>query len=372
MLAVLLSVGGLGCRPNPSIVEIRGRTMGTTYLVKVAGSSELTAEHLQAQIDQVLESVNDQMSTYRPESEISRFNRSDSTEWFPVSPETATVVQFAQQVSGSSDGLFDVTVAPLVNAWHFGPQRGVQPAIDSLPAASGDLPADDQIGVPSAEELSEIRKTVGYQNLEVRRSPPALRKRIPGLSVDLSAIAKGHGVDRVFERLMELGVQQFFIEIGGEVRCHGTRPDGLAWQVAIETPDELSGGLWRIVPLRSGEAMATSGDYRNYFIVDGRRYSHTINPQTGRPIEHDVASVSVLADNCMAADAWATALNALGSVRGLQLAEKQKIEVLFIRRLADGFSAEGSNRLIRNPTASRGATDLDRRLTDEPANRTAR
>jgi len=337
-LACCFGITQVGCRPAPSMLELHGRTMGTTYTVKAVAVDGVSSSQLQQAVEKTLESVNDQMSTYRPESEISRFNASRSTDWFSVSPETASVVEFAQRLSAISGGRFDITVAPMVNAWHFGPQLSSK--------NDSELPPDDGQSAPSPEQLEKLRKLVGYQRLDVRLDPPALRKDVPELSIDLSAIAKGHGVDRVLATLEDLNIRQAFVEIGGEVRCAGTRPDGRPWQVGIERPEELASGVWRIVALNDGQAMATSGDYRNsYVATNGQRVSHTIDPFTGRPLEHSVASVSVVADNCMAADAWATALNVLGPEQGLRLASEQGLDVLMILRDGPRLTARGVGRL---------------------------
>ena len=207
-------------------------------------------------------------------------------------------------------------MGPLVNAWSFGPEPRTQ-------------------SVPSAAALAELHQSVGFDKLEVRRDPPAIRKSVPGLQVDLSALAKGHGVDRVVELLDSLGASNVFVEIGGEVRTSGDK-NGEWWRVGIQLPDAVRDSVMIAHPMSTDsgkdEAMATSGDYRNYFVVDGQRYSHTLDPRTGKPVDHDLASVSVIAPSCMAADAWATAINVVGKERGLELAESHNLAVLVVSR----------------------------------------
>lgn len=315
---------------EPPMLELRGTTMGTSYLVKIFDPPDFE-DDVRFAIDAELRRVNDQMSTYLESSELSRFNRSESTDWFEVSAETARVVEFAQQVARLTDGAFDVTVGPLVNAWSFGPDRGER-------------------SVPDADQLEQIRQSVGYQKLEVRTQPPALKKAVPELQVDLSALAKGHGVDRVVELLDSLGAEDVFVEIGGEVRTSGDK-NGTWWRVGIQMPDAARDSVMIAHPMSTDdgedEAMATSGDYRNFFVVDGKRYSHTIDPRSGRPVEHDLASVSVVAESCMAADAWATAINVVGRERGLELARSQNLDVLLVSRDGQRLSLSGTGALAR-------------------------
>lgn len=292
--------------------------MGTRYSIKVERlPPALTPETLKAGIDEALEELNDQMSKYRPESEISRFNRWKSRDWFPVSGETAHVVEQALEISRATGGAFDVTVGPLVNLWGFGPDR-------------------KERHIPGGKEIEEALQQTGYRHLEVRRSPPALRKKIDAIQVDLSAIAKGFGVDLVATRLMELGITDFLVEIGGEIRTGGVKADGSPWTLGIEKP--LAGKTEILKRLKvSQAALATSGDYRNFITHQGKRLSHTIDPRTGRPVAHALGSVTVLASSCMLADAWATALMVLGPEAGFEKARSENLAAHFIVREDDGF-----------------------------------
>ncbi|MEM6979018.1 MAG: FAD:protein FMN transferase, partial [Planctomycetota bacterium] len=261
--------------------------------------------------------------------EISRFNASASTDWFPVSPETAQVVSFALEISETTGGAFDVTVGPLVNLWSFGPES-----------------RDRQL--PSSDAISDAKRNVGYRHLHARLEPPAIRKDLPELEVDLSAIAKGHGVDRIVALLTSAGssrapVEDVFVEIGGEVRVTGSK--GITqWKVGIQTPDSIAPSILAAVPLED-DAMATSGDYRNFFEVDGKRFSHTIDPITGSPVSHQLASATVIAPTCMAADAWATALTVLGPDRGRDLIAANNLNVLLVQRDDDDFTLTGTGLL---------------------------
>ncbi|QDV44416.1 Thiamine biosynthesis lipoprotein ApbE precursor [Stieleria neptunia] len=325
-----------------TIREYRGKTMGTLYMVKVAGAETLDDQTLRFAIDAELRRVNDQMSTYLKSSEISRFNRSTSTEWFDVSVEFAQVVAEAQSIAKMTDGAFDITVAPLVNAWNFGP-------------------TERSSAVPDPDTIKMLMETIGYKKLEVRTDPPSLRKLIPELQIDLSSIAKGHGVDRVVDKLAELGAGDVFVEIGGEVRTTGDKPGG-AWKVGIQLPDAAKDTVMIAHPMlqneSAGNAMATSGDYRNVYVVDGKRYSHTIDPRTGSPVEHDLASVTVIAKTCMQADGWATALNVLGPEPALAIATQNDLHALLVSRSgAKEYQMVGSGVLAQYAQATPDAAE---------------
>lgn len=336
--ALLCALFGLHAQAadQAGVIELYGSTMGTTWHVRVvAGESEKSK--LQADIDALLEEVNDQMSTYRPDSDISRFNSDLETDWFAVSPDVVTVVQRALDVAVDSGGAFDPTVSPLVGLWNFGADAG-----------KGELPSDAAI--------QEARKHVDYRLVETRTDPPALRKLDPQVRIDLSAIAKGYAVDRVGQLLTDSGARDWMVEIGGEVRTRGSKPDGSGWRIGIEQPLVGERMLDSTLELHDS-ALATSGDYRNYFERDGVRYSHEINPATGRPIAHNLASVTVLADDCMTADAWATTLMVMGPDDGMSWARQRDIAAYFITHNGNGFTASqtaGFPKLER-PAAPEGA-----------------
>jgi thiamine biosynthesis lipoprotein len=311
---------------NPAnLMEMHGSTMGTTYMVKIVkpvdeGSSsgdELTGK-VTADIENLLKRVNQQMSTWLEDSEISRFNRYKESQWFEVSPGTVLVIAEALRVSKESNGAFDITVGPLVNLWGFGP------------------PGTDR-QIPGAGQIKKVMEEIGYQKLSLRLSPPAVKKEEPGIYCDLSAIAKGFGVDQVAEYLDSRGFSHYLVEIGGEVRAKGLNHKNQLWRVAIASPDPYGSSPYqKVIPLKSA-SMATSGDYFNYFEKDGIRYSHTIDPTTGKPITHKLASVTVIHDSCMTADAMATAINVLGPEKGYDLAIKENLAVFMIVRGTDGF-----------------------------------
>ncbi|MBI1313731.1 (Na+)-NQR maturation NqrM [bacterium] len=304
-----------------------GHTMGTTYHIVVTGSTEAlptgrTPQTVQREIEAALQQIDQQMSTWRDDSELARFNASRSSDWFAVSRPVAVVVAEALRIAELSDGAFDPTVGPLVRLWSF-----------------GSTPRERKL--PDQQEIEAALSHLGWRKVDVRHDPPALRKSDPLIELDLSAIAKGYGVDVVSDRLVELGLPHHLVEIGGEVRARGRKSDGSAWRAGIQRPDSDLGVLTAAIEL-TNRSLATSGDYRNYFEAAGQRYSHTIDPQTGRPIEHNVASVSIVADSCMVADALATAINVLGPDRGLPLAAELHAESLLLLRTADGFQERRS------------------------------
>lgn len=281
-----------GTEDDRTVLE--GSTMGTTYRVVIgAPLSRDSTQQLKRQIDSVLANVNASMSTYDTASELSRFNARQATGAVDVSPALASVVAAALQVHEQSGGSFDVTIAPLVNAWGFGPSAPPEHPLDSA-------------------RVRELLAYVGSNKLTLRGT--TLAKRDPRVQLDLSAIAKGYGVDVVSVWLSSRGYPDHLVEIGGEVRASGRRPDGTAFRVGIETPDDTTRRMQRAVLLEEG-SLASSGNYRNYFMLDGERYVHTLDPTTGYPVRHRLLAVSVLHPSCMMADAWATALMAAGPER---------------------------------------------------------
>ncbi len=323
LLVVFLLVTSCG-RDDARVQQFTGSAMGTFYSLKVVDlPAGLSSEALVADIDRLLGEVDALMSTYRNDSELSRFNAGGSTDWFPVSSETAKVVNKALEVSRYTDGAFDITVGPLVNLWGFGPNL-----------------REDRI--PSDQEIVELMAHVGYRHVSTRDEPPALRKSLPGIYVDLSAIAKGYAVDKVADHLDSLGIANYMVEVGGELRLKGKNAQDGPWRIAIEQPTSQNRSIHSILEVQD-KAVATSGDYRNYFEANGTRFSHTIDPRTGRPIDHRLASVTVIADSAMHADAMATALLVIGDEVGYQLAQRQRLAAFFISKSQTGFIARGTS-----------------------------
>ena len=315
LVLAAFSVYRLGFAPPPGpYVAFSGTTMGTTWNVKVAGD-DLGPEALRMigqGIGNALDDVVRRMSTWESSSELSRFNALDSSLPFVITPPVVDVLTIAQAVSRRSNGAFDVTVGPLVEAWGFG---------RSDPAPSP----------PSNAEIARLLERVGYRGLRLDARAGTVIKIHPRAEIDVSAIAKGYGVDRVAEALEDLGHGDYLVEVGGELRARGRKRGGDDWRVAIERPSEGVRRLHRVLALQDA-AMATSGDYRNYYERDGQRLSHTLDPRSGRPIAHALASVSVVHPSATWADAWATALNVLGPEAGYALAESEGLAAHFIVR----------------------------------------
>lgn len=315
---VISALAGCSFQDEDQVWEISGGIFGTTYHINVVlPRDEERLQTLADGIESELKRVDMAMSTYKPDSELSRLNRKDDQSgWTPLSEPLFEVIQRSVEIARLTDGAFDVTVGPLVNLWGFGP--------DARP--------DD---VPAPERIEAMRAATGWEHLELDAEARAIRSDRPQY-IDLSGIAKGYGVDVVARYLESEGVSAYLVEIGGEVRVHGRKPDGAAWRLAVEKPSEQGREVNAIVALDS-QAMATSGDYRNYYESDGRRYSHTIDPETGRPITHRLASVTVIAEDCMTADALATAFDVLGQEKAMALATRNNIPAYFIVRGNDAF-----------------------------------
>lgn len=309
--------------PAASLLRLHGRTMGTTWSVLASLSPAYSADALQRGIQAELDRVDGQMSTYKPDSDLSRFNRAPPGTWQSLPPEFFTVLQHALQLAKDSDGAYDPTVGPLVNLWGFGPDQRPRHA-------------------PTADTIAAARARVGWWKLQV--DPATHRVKQPGgVDLDLSAVAKGYGVDQVARYLQRTGVSAYLVEVGGELRAHGRKPDGSLWRVGIERPDAAIGAVVDADALidtiaLDERAIATSGDYRHVFEDGGRYYSHHIDPRSGYPVPHEVASVSVLADDCMQADPLGTTLSVMGADRGMAFAREHGLAVLMIVRTRDGFA----------------------------------
>ena len=298
--------------------EFTGLTMGTTYSVMInAATLPLSRQQLQVRFDAILNRVNMEMSGYLPESELSRINNTDSTDWLSVSASLMRVLQAARELSRLTGGAFDVSVGPLVNLWGFGPQQ--------------------DFTVPEEQQIDTALRLVGYQKLQLDPAASNLKKAATGMYIDLSAIAKGYGVDEIADYLDGLQLDNHLVEIGGEIRARGVNAKNVPWQIGIEQPAAGEREVRQIIKL-DNRAMATSGDYRNYFEHEGTRYSHTIDPRSGRPVSHGLASVTVLHPSTMLADAWATGLLVLGPERWpMNLARQNGLAAYFIIHGDVGF-----------------------------------
>jgi thiamine biosynthesis lipoprotein len=309
-------------------IEFRGLTMGAAFSVKVVtDQDEVDTVGLGAvdrSLRSILDRINQLMSTWDADSELSRFNRSTSLEPFRVSPETFEVLKWSLALSALPGGALDVTVGPLVDAWGFGP-------------------GGPRNRLPSDEEIARLREATGAGRHELNPAALTVRKSRPDVRCDLSAVAPGYAADRLWAELTDRGFTDFLVDVGGELRTRGRNEIGEAWEIAIDRPQAQGDAIQRLVRI-SNLAIATSGDYRRYREVDGKRFSHILDPRTGRPIAHRLASVTVIDELAVRADGLATALMVLGSDEGMALAEKLGLAALFIERTGDGFSERATPR----------------------------
>ena len=316
MIAVLFACSKYG---ENLVVTLSGTTMGTTYTVKLNHTiNEETRQSVRETIEIILEDINSRMSTYRDDSELSRLNRSPGNSWIGVSPDLFRIIEIAVEIGLQSDGAFDPTIGPLVNLWGFGPVR--------------------QEDIPEESEIMNVLPLVGVDKISLDGHTYSVQKSSPDVYIDLSGIAKGFAVDRIAEALSEkFSLQNYLVEIGGEIRTRGINPEGVNWQIGIEKPEILQRSINRIITI-GDNSLATSGDYRNFIEIDGIQYSHTIDPATGFPVTHHLASVTVIHPECVYADAWATALLVAGPENGMVLANRYGIAALFLVRENNMYS----------------------------------
>jgi FAD:protein FMN transferase len=305
---------------------LSGETMGSAWTVKIPGHPPRAPELLRHGIQARFDLVNQALSTWRADSALSRFNADDSGGWLDVDAELATVLAYALSLAEQSGGAYDVTVAPLVDLWGFGPE----------PAT---------LRVPDAAAIEAARARVGWRKVGVDAARHRARKD-PGVRVDLSSLGKGRGVDRVAEYLDAQGVANYLIDLSGKLRARGTNAAGEPWRVAVERPGADAGSastaMQPVVVALRDESIATAGDYRRYFESGGRHFSHIIDPRTGEPVSHRTVSSTVLAADCMQADALATMLMVMPPHEAMALADRRGLRALLISRDTSGFSQSPS------------------------------
>ncbi|MDH2997431.1 thiamine biosynthesis protein ApbE [Pasteurellaceae bacterium LFhippo2] len=327
LLVLLMAVVLSACNKDPQQVVLEGKTMGTTYHVKYIddGSVELPkSQEVKAALDSILKVVNDEMSTYQKDSQISRFNQmQEINQPFEISPDFAFVVKEAIRLHTATEHALNVTVGPLVNLWGFGPDKRLNK-------------------VPSAEQIAERAQFVGIDKFTLENN--ILTKKVPGVYLDLSSIAKGFGVDKLALHLEQYGIKNYLVEIGGELRGKGKNLQGQDWRIAIEKPELVQGAATQIIVPLHNLGMATSGNYRNYFEDEsGKRLSHIIDPKTLSPIEHNLASITVIAPSTMTADGLSTGLFVLGPEKALEVAERDQLAVFLIIKNGDKFETKMSS-----------------------------
>ena len=349
LLLLLVAFYVLSTRPRLNTVN--GRIMGTTYSVSyVSTMFKHPAKDVSAVAQLALESVDERFSTYNPESELMQVNAAPVGEPILVSPQFLQLVKEGRYLSEISDGAYDITVGGLVNLWGFGPTHWEQRDKEGLHG-------DDQKpvetpefvqwiihnfpgAVPSQQEIDQIRAKVGYQNLMIDEVASTITKK-KNIFIDLNSIAKGYGVDVAAQALRNIGINNYMVEVGGEVLVNGKKPDGTPWRLAIIGPEMGRNGVSAIVE-PGNKALATSGDYLNFFEVEGKRYSHTINPASGWPEAKRIAEVAVITDTVSMADAMATMFMAIGDEKGLELADRLGIAARFAYYTESGYETSTS------------------------------
>jgi len=304
------------------VQSVQGETMGTFWSVRAVMPAELSLVSRARGIQAVLDLVDGQMSTYKPGSALSRFNAAPAGTWHVLPAECFEVARHALQVARESDGAYDPTVGPLVNLWGFGPDAARREP-------------------PSREAIEAAREHIGWSRLTLDAVTHSVFQP-GGVYLDLSSVAKGYAVDLLGRELDRAGIDAWLVEVGGEMKGKGRKPDGSPWRIGIERPGAAKGAVQSIDQLSqvvclSGRAIATSGDYRRHFDADGVTYSHHIDPRTGWPVPHAVASVSVLAGDAMQADPMGTLLTVLGPEQGMAYARERGIAVMFILHGARGL-----------------------------------
>ncbi|OYQ00785.1 thiamine biosynthesis protein ApbE [Pseudomonas mandelii] len=304
-----------GCGNGDSLERFDGPTMGSRYSIQyVRHSSTPGPKAVQAEVENILAEVDRQFSTYRSDSDIERFNDLPANRCQKMPAPILKLIRFAQQLSEQSEGAYDLTVEPLLNLWGFGPQAREEK-------------------VPAARALAEVRQRVGYQHLRIDRDQLC---KDAAVEVDFNSIAAGYAVDTIAEKLEAMGIRNYLAEVTGELKAAGKKLDGSAWKIALEEPRDDQQVAQKIIAV-DGYGLSTSGDYRNYFEQDGRRYSHTFDARTGAPVSHTLASVTVINPSALMADGLSTLLLILGPERGWDYAEKHDIGAFFVIRADTGF-----------------------------------
>lgn len=324
-LFLLLIFTITGCNKPPELQKISGLTQGTTYHISFWQQQKTDIQVIKHAVDAELSRIDKQLSNYRKDSVIEQFNAVESTESQEVGDEIVKLIEKARLVSIASNGCYDLTIKPLFDLWGF---------------------SKEKLTPPDNNTLQATLKQVGFSRLEVVDASH-LRKGIPELKVDLSSIAQGYTVEKISSLLEKQGIENYLVEIGGELQTRGNKPDGSSWRIALEKPLSSERTLHKVVTINGAEPLAvmTSGTYRHYFDVDGKRYSHILDAKKGYPVDHSTVSVTVLHNNPTEADAWSTALLCLGRSAGIEAANKAGIAVLFIEQQGNEFNEYSSTPL---------------------------
>lgn len=305
---------------NDSAMILEGRTMGTFWRISLAGVPPERKNALQNRVQQQLDDDDQELSTWKSDSVLSQFNQSRDLKPFPVSDNMADIITWSLRVGQKTSGAMDITVGPLVNLWGFGPEK--QP-----------------VKLPSQAQIDAAKALTGLQHLRVIQGVEGayLQKNLPDLYVDLSTMGEGFATDHLARLMEQEGINNYLVSVGGAVLTRGLNAQGKPWRVAIQKPTDKEDAVQARVDLQ-GHGISTSGSYRNYYELDGKRISHVIDPRTGRPIEHKLVSATVIATTALEADAWDTGLMVLGTEKAKALAVREKLAVYLISKEGDGFS----------------------------------
>ncbi|AYN27010.1 FAD:protein FMN transferase ApbE [Buttiauxella sp. 3AFRM03] len=323
LFAIVL--GALAGCDNPTAkgnsgMVLEGKTMGTYWRASLAGVDDARQVELREIIQAQLDGDDRLMSTYKSDSALSRFNQSRSTEPYAVDEAMSDIVTLALRIGAKTNGAMDITVGPLVNLWGFGPDK--QP-----------------VKTPNQAQIDAAKALTGLHHLTVinQVGKQWLQKDLPGLYVDLSTMGEGYAADHLARLMEQNGISRYLVSVGGAVVTRGTNADGKAWRVAIQKPTDRENAVQAVVDL-NGHGISTSGSYRNYYELDGKRLSHVIDPQTGQPIQHKLVSATVIAPTAMEADGWDTGLMVLGTEKAKQVAQKEGLAVYLITKEGDSFT----------------------------------
>ncbi|MFP5595257.1 FAD:protein FMN transferase ApbE [Kluyvera sp. 142486] len=306
--------------PKAQVTVLDGKTMGTFWRVSVVGLEQNRVEDLRRKVQTLLDGDDQLLSTWKNDSALMRFNQSQSTTPWPVSEGMADIVTESLRIGQKTQGAMDITVGPLVNLWGFGPDK--QP-----------------VKTPTQAQIVAAKARTGLRNLTVinRAGQQYLQKAIPDLYVDLSTVGEGYAADHLARLMTEEGISRYLVSVGGALVSRGMNADGQPWRVAIQKPTDRENAVQAIVDI-NGHGISTSGSYRNYYELDGKRISHVIDPQTGRPITHNLVSVTVIAPTALEADGWDTGLMVLGTEKAQQVVREQGLAVYMIMKEGDGFT----------------------------------
>lgn len=308
----------VGCDgSSPAEQVFQGKTMGTVWRVTASGLTSEQAKQLPHLIQQRLDADDQELSTWKKDSWLSHFNQNPSIEPQPISDNVAAIISSSLYVGRMTEGAMDITVGPLVNLWGFGPH--------AIPTRT-----------PSVSQINAAKKRVGLPHLTLSETVNGntLRKDIPDLYVDLSTVGEGFAADHLARLMEQQGVRNYLVSVGGALISRGQHLQGQPWRVAVQKPTDKMNQAQVVVDLQ-GHGISTSGDYRNYYELEGKRISHIIDPSTGHPIEHHLVSATVIATTALEADAWDTGLMVLGTEKAKALAIRLNLAVYLITKQGD-------------------------------------